>query len=125
MKNSIKGLIFYAWMYEVAYVGARLKEIFRKVDLLPDVTVMICMKKTSNGYIPYRHYILGSVDKIFPISDNGKRYLHERYKGKYDSKISVARLGTSRDFDIYDGNDSDATVIVSLEFIPLKECTDN
>ncbi len=118
-----RGLIFYAyWMYEVAYVGARLKEIFPKSRFVARCHGYdLYEERHPNGYIPYRHYILGSADKIFPISDNGKRYLHERYKGKYDSKISVARLGTSRDFDIYDGNDSDATVIVSCSsLIPLK-----
>lgn len=107
--------LFYSyWMYEIAYVGARLKELFPG-----SLFVTRChgydlyAERHKNGYLPYRHFILDSADRVYPISLDGKDYLSKLYSGKYDHKTSVARLGTLRLFEIKKPKEENRTVIVS------------
>ena len=48
----------------------------------------------ESGYIPFRHLVLNALDRIMPISSNGKEYLLDMYGQELNEKIQVCRLGT-------------------------------
>lgn len=97
-----ESLLFYSyWMYEVAYVAAKLKSQYPGSKFVTRCHGYdLYGERHVNGYLPYRQFILNQADLICPISENGKRYLHDCFTGKYDGKISVMRLGTIRKAEI-------------------------
>ena len=47
----------------------------------------------AKGYIPFRKYLLTEIDRLMPISENGKNYLMDNYSYVDSKKIFVSRLG--------------------------------
>ena len=45
------------------------------------------------GYIPFRKYVLPEIDRLIPISEDGKNYLINNYSFVDSKKIFVSRLG--------------------------------
>lgn len=121
--GSNPNLILYSyWMYEVAYVSARLKQIFPKCKFVTRCHRFdLYESQHVNGYLPYRHFILDSADVIFPISDDAKKYLNTLYHNKYDNKMEVARIGSIRDYDIIKVPTNEKLTVVSCSnLIPVK-----
>ena len=91
-----EGFILYSyWLYEAAYIAARLKESFpgsRFVSRCHGYDLYEI--RHPNGYLPFREYIMGSADAVYPISEDGKAYLDRLYQGKWNDKVQVMRLGT-------------------------------
>ena len=88
--------IFYSyWLYEAAYIAARLKKAFP-----PSRFVSRCHGfdlyeiRHPNGYLPFRNFIMESADAVFPISEDGREYISQKYNGKWDDKVRTMRLGT-------------------------------
>lgn len=119
-------LIFYSyWMYEVAYVAARLKEIFPQSKFVTRCHRFdLYESQHTNGYLPYRHFILETADLVFPISEDARQYLNTLYQNKYDHKMEVARIGSIRDFDtLYTGNNEKILLVSCSNMIPVKRVT--
>jgi len=51
-------------------------------------------KYTHTNYFPLRNFVLSKIDRVFPISQDGKEYLSTHYPN-YKSKFEVSRLGIS------------------------------
>lgn len=89
--------VYTYWMYETAYIGARLK-----AQMPGSKFVTRCHgydlyeERHPNGYLPFRDFILNHADSLFPISDNGRSYLGRLYGKEIEDKSRVARLGTIR-----------------------------
>lgn len=126
LQNLPEGeIIFYSyWMYEAAYVAAKLKDKFPGSKFVTRCHGYdLYENRHVNGYLPYRKYIMSHSDFIYPVSQQGKNYLHKLYNGIYDSKISVSRLGTTKLLNVkVDGScQRDRILIVSCSnLIPLK-----
>lgn len=90
--------LFYSyWLYETAFVAARLSEIYSGSKFITRCHGYDLYEvRHVNGYLPYRKYLIASADNIYPISDNGKVYLEQLYGTHGNSKIAVMRLGTIR-----------------------------
>lgn len=90
------GFILYSyWLYETAYIAACLKKKFpgsRFVSRCHGYDLYEI--RHPNGYLPFREYIMGSADEVYPISEDGKAYLDQLYEGKWNDKVQVMRLGT-------------------------------
>ncbi|MGO5221941.1 glycosyltransferase [Bacillota bacterium LCP21S3_D9] len=94
-------LIYSYWMYETAYVAARLKTVYPNCVFITRCHGYdLYEERHPNGYLPFRSFILKHADMICPISENGKDYLLKLYGGKIENKIQIARLGTIRKADI-------------------------
>lgn len=117
-------ILFYAyWMYETAYVGARLKEKYPGSHFITRCHAYdLYTERHANGYLPYRLFILDSADAVYPISEQGKIYLGDLYDHAYECKTHIARLGTLRLFDINrnECNTSLTTIVSCSNLIPLK-----
>jgi len=88
-------LIFYAyWMHIHAYVALLLQKHFPN-----SMVVSRChgydlyQERAEYGYIPMRKVFAKKVQCFYPISEDGCRYLLERYEID-KKKITLARLGT-------------------------------
>jgi len=99
--QSENTLIYSYWMYETAYVAARLKTIYPSCAFITRCHGYdLYEERHPNGYLPFRNFILRTADMICPISENGKEYLKKLYGGKIEKKIQIARLGTIRKAEI-------------------------
>lgn len=73
-----------------------------------------------NNYIPYREYILSTLDKIYSISDDAKSYLELLYEKYAKNKIVVSRLGTE-DYGVSNVSKNDVLRVVSCSWLrPVK-----
>lgn len=123
LDNDIKGkTVFYAyWLYHPAYIAARLHE-----RMPESIFVSRCHgfdlyeNRHPNGYLPYRDYLLKSVDMLFPISEDGKQYISKLFNAKWDAKIHVMRLG-SNDCGLNPSEgDGTFTLVSCSNLIPVK-----
>lgn len=123
-KEKDNRILFYSyWMYEPALVSIGLKKNFSNARLITRTHGYdLYEERQLNNYVPYRHLVLNAMDRIYPISENGRKYLHDKYRGKYDEKIVVERLGTIRLFCLSDRKqNADPFIIVSCSnLVPLK-----
>lgn len=116
-------LVYSYWMYEPALVSIGLKKRLPNSRLITRAHGYdLYEERQQNNYVPYRHLVLNTMDRVYPISENGRIYLQERYPGKYDNKIEVGRLGTVRLFSLNDDlQETDKFTIVSCSnLVPLK-----
>lgn len=92
-----ESFVFYSyWLYETAYTAARLRERFPGSRFVSRCHGFdLYEHRHPNGYLPYRSYLMASADGIFPVSEDGKACLSRFYRGKWDRKIRVMRLGTA------------------------------
>ena len=98
--EDCKNYIYAYWMFEPAMVGTGLKTIIPTERFVSRAHGYDLYEyRHKNQYIPFRKYTLDNIDRICTISEDGVKYLHTQYAGQYDSKISVARLGTIKLFD--------------------------
>lgn len=90
------GFVLYSyWLYETAYIAARLKESFPASRLYSRCHGFDLYEiRHPNGYLPYRSYLMESADAVYPISDDGRDYIERLYAGKWSEKVQVMRLGT-------------------------------
>lgn len=122
--SSQESIVLYSyWMYEVAYLAARLKEHFPYCKFVTRCHGYdLYEERHRNGYLPYRSFIMGKADAIFAISNQGKQYLHDTYAGKFDPKITLARLGTIRlyEVDLQTPKPKKISIVSCSNLIPLK-----
>lgn len=100
LKKRISGyqeseLFFYSyWFVEHALAACLLKKKFHAKKAVSRChRYDLYEERDSYLYIPFRNYLLNNLDAIYPISDDGKKYIETRY-GKR-SNIWVSRLGTT------------------------------
>ena len=107
-------LLFYSyWMYEVAYVAAKLKKWHSNSKFVTRCHGYdLYGERHANGYLPFRQFIMDQADLICPISESGKSYLHDSFAGKYDEKISVMRLGTIRKAEIPEKQEKEESIVL-------------
>lgn len=109
------GFILYSyWLYEAAYIAARLKESFpgSRFDSRCHGYDLYEIRH-PNGYLPFRDYIMGSADAVYPISEDGKAYLDRLYEGRWNDKVQVMRLGTD-DHGLNPEKESGVPTLVSV-----------
>lgn len=98
--DDYNNYIYAYWMFEPAMVGTGLKSIIPTERLISRAHGYDLYEyRHKNQYIPFRKLTLDNIDHICPISEDGVKYLHTQYSGRYDPKISVERLGTIKLFD--------------------------
>lgn len=117
-----KRLLYSYWLYEPAIVGTGLKKRLGCVRMISRVHGYdLYDERHQTGYIPFRDRVFQIADRVYSISEKGRKYLSERHGGQYDEKISVSRLGTVRKFGVNSDGRGEETVIVSCsDLIPLK-----
>lgn len=75
--------------------------------------------RSSFHYLPYRGLIFEAADKIFPISNDGKKYLINEYSYLNKEKVSCAYLGTiDNGLGIHNGGEFH--IISCSNVIPVK-----
>lgn len=50
-------------------------------------------ERAFGNYLPLKGFTIGSLDKVFTISNHARNYVCEKYKNVNDEKISINRLG--------------------------------
>ncbi|EPI10423.1 glycosyltransferase [Enterococcus faecalis] len=91
-------VIYGYWLHVPAEIALRLKSYFQKKGI-KSIAISrahrfdIYEERKKTGYLPSRQYLLNNLDEVFPVSNDGKKYLKEKYSA-YASKINCSRLGT-------------------------------
>lgn len=113
-------LIYSYWFFDHALLAVRIKEFLiasgycaiaisraHGYDLYPE--------RNKMKYLPFREYLLDSLDMVFPCSQNGVDYLTSNYP-KYSNKVQLARLGTP-DYGFINNSITDSHTIVTCCFL--------
>lgn len=80
-------------------------------------------EEACGGYKPFRRWLFKELDVAIPISDNGKRYLQEKYGEEAPKVIEVHRLGVS-DHGLNPSEELPSFHIVSCSnIVPVKRVT--
>lgn len=91
---NVKTIMYAYWLYEPALMSIIMKKRINAVSAVSRVHRFDLYEERGIGYIPLRDEILSNIDRVFCISESGKRYLTEKHQ-RYSSKYYVRRLGTS------------------------------
>lgn len=116
--NSNNRIVLYSyWMNLDAYIGTRIKrKIGKQIKFVTRAhRVDIYEYADESRYIPMRSIIIDNSDKLYPISEDGKKYLIQHYNVD-QSKIEVARLGTY-DHGINISNKGEVLSLVSCSWV--------
>jgi glycosyltransferase involved in cell wall biosynthesis len=99
VKRSIhpENFILYSyWLNEYTYGLTKLNWNSRKYKIYSRAHGWDVYEERHNPpFLPFRKQIISQLNGLFPISENGKKYILENFKISDQSKIIVARLGTS------------------------------
>jgi glycosyltransferase involved in cell wall biosynthesis len=96
LKNGYETIFYSYWLDEKAIAIALLKSKNKKIKAVSRCHGWdIYEERQKSNYLPYRNFLFKELDKIFPISENGKNYILKNYN-VLNSKIIVSRLGTRK-----------------------------
>lgn len=93
--RKIKNAVLYSYRFEYQpYVMYLLSRYFDKPKMVARAhRYDLYEERNSDQYIPMRKLLLEELDKVYLISEDGKKYLSVRFP-TYGAKLSVSRLGT-------------------------------
>lgn len=127
LKNYIEGeksnIVIYSYWFDLnAYAAALLKRNHNKVTKV--ITRAhgfdLYENRRKSNYMPLKRQFLSSLDRIYSISQQGKRYLNIQYNFPLE-KISVARLGIAiNDKLSLPSPDNEFNIMSISNCIPLK-----
>ncbi len=116
--NDTNILVYSYWMYEPAMVALGFIKKYPNARFITRAHGYdLYEERKVNNYAPYRKLVLKCADVVYPISENGKQYLSERYQKTYDAKVTVSRLGTIKLFE------SEANKVNNAERIVIASCS--
>lgn len=110
------------WMNDMAVAIANYKQKHPKVKAFSRAHRWdIYLDKQPAKYLPFKHLTLEHLDMLFPISEDGAKYLRALTDHKYNNHIKVARLGTINTLGKRTSGGTDKLVLVSCSnLIPRK-----
>lgn len=120
--NEHEELILYSyWLYEAAYIAARVKSAFQSSRFISRCHGFDLYEiRHPNGYLPFRNFIMETVDAVYPISEDGREYISKMYNGKWDGIVQTMRLGTD-DWGVNPTSiDSVPTVVSCSNLVEVK-----
>ena len=102
-KDQEEILLYSYWLtrgaYSFCYLKNEMKNIKLKVisrahgyDLYENRNIL--------NFLPFREYIDQHIDRIFFISEDGKKYFENRYKFKNTNKYFISKLGTENNLHL-------------------------
>lgn len=118
--NKFSSITIYSyWLYVTSRVGIELKNNYFK-NKNPKIISRahrydLYEYAAPLKYLPQRDFLLKSIDKIYPCSQDGVDILNETYP-KYSNKIEVRRLGTIST-NVFAKNKNDKLYIVSCSVV--------
>lgn len=118
--NSFVSITIYSyWLYITSRVGVELKNKYfnnKNVKVVSRAHRYDLYEYAAPlKYLPERDFLLKSIDKVYPCSQDGVDILNETYP-KYNNKIEVRRLG-SLSRNVVVKNKSDRLYIVSCSVV--------
>lgn len=119
---DIADSIFYTYWLSAPTLGIGLvKKEYPELTLVSRAHGADVYEKRYNPpYIPFQKRTLELIDRVFVISDDGKRYLSDIYP-YYANKISLARLGVPEPGFITQRSDDGTYRVVSCSYmVPVK-----
>lgn len=95
IKRCDEKIIFYSYRFGIgALAGIRLKKEYKNAKIIARCHGQDLFEfRNKDKYLPYRNTLYEGVDRIFCISEDGGKYICEKYP-MYSKKIEVCRLGT-------------------------------
>lgn len=122
-KNNDRIVLYSYWMNLDAYIGAKVKAKIKNRIIDKFITrchrVDIYEYAEPTKYIPMRNYIFKEANCILPISDDGKKYLINKY-GLSEKDIHVMRLGTFDKGERYSPKEMTLKIISCSWIRPVK-----
>lgn len=124
VKKDDRVIFLSYWLLNTATSAILLSNYYRGIGMMAKCVSRahgydVYSERNKLNYLPFQLYNVASLDQVFPCSDNGTKYLQEKYVN-YKDKISTSRLGT-KDYGIENFEKTDITHFVTCSnLIPLK-----
>lgn len=120
--NKDSNMVFYTfWFYTYTLTAYNLKKkYFNHAEIITRThRYDLYSERNSLNYIPMRKYLFDRIDMVFPCSEDGSKYLREKYP-EYSSKIKTSYLG-SEDYGGNSNNGNQLFTVVSCSRVePVK-----
>jgi N-acetyl sugar amidotransferase len=96
-KIEISSTIFYSYWCDIyTFAIARLKRHFKSMHFVTRVHGWdLYFERHEESFLPFREYIFKQADRIFPVSQDGRKYLLDKRLIRDASKIITSYLGVS------------------------------
>jgi N-acetyl sugar amidotransferase len=96
-KIDVNTTIFYSYWCDIyTFAIARLKHQFTSMHFVTRVHGWdLYFERHKESFLPFREYIFKQADRIFPVSQDGRKYLLDKRLIKDSSKIITSYLGVS------------------------------
>lgn len=95
ISKDTKLIIYSYWMDKTAFCAIRVKKKLH-IDNIKTIARghgYDLYTNRRNGYIPYRNYLLSTLDRVYIISEDGCEYLAKNYRS-FSDKFFISRLGS-------------------------------
>ena len=95
IKNKSSEIVYYSyWLDEKALALCLIKKMFSTINVISRTHGWdLYEDRHPNHYLPFRSFLLKTLDQVFTISNHGKEYLNLQYPHNIN-KTEVSRLGT-------------------------------
>lgn len=121
--DSFDRVTFYSyWFYDTALAAIRLKEqcpAARKKAVSRAHRYDLYDEQNPSGYLPLRELLLSGIDRVYPCSEDGSRYLKERH-AQFTDKIRASYLGTQDYGEGPAGNANPFRIVSCCHISPVK-----
>lgn len=108
------GIIYSYWMSYHAFVALKLRNKFPYAKVITRCHGYdIYEYRSYKEYMPFRDFILNGEDMIFPISNDGLKYIRTKYGEELYRKSSIFRLGTTGPSEFHEHITTKEFVIVT------------
>lgn len=118
IRSAKDPVLYFYWGDNLAWIIPYLRQDAENARIVIRLHGSDLYEHMKNNYAPLRELIFSKADQIFTVSENGQKYLQQKYPLQY-RKIKIARLGVS-DNGINPPEGADITVVSVSNVIPLK-----
>lgn len=112
-------LVYSYWLYYQAFIASRLSNTYNIPAISRAHGFDLYEYRNKGNYIPFRNYILNSLDRVFVVSNEGKEYLKEKYPFAL-KKYTVNRLGTKDYGTCINDYDKIINIVSCSWLVPVK-----
>ena len=93
IKNSDEVIVYSYWLYTTACIALSVKDYFKNNGIEAKVISRAHRFDIYDDKLPFKKEMITALDRIYPCSNDGAKYLKDRYSFAKD-RINVAYLGT-------------------------------
>lgn len=114
-------VLYTYWCTEYTYAISKLKHSLGTKAVTRIHGWDVYYERSINNYLPLRGAIFNKLDAVYPVSENGRKYLLNKTSDKFSKKIRTAYLGTLDGNYIDTPKGTDLHIFSLSNIVPVKQ----